>query len=120
MKNRRQKLYLHRIKNGNGQWIKDKTAIESEIVNYFILQLNGEYESTRDELLQQVPRLITESENAPLYEFPSMEVIHSVVDSMNNTSSVRHDGFNGFFYKHCWNIIKFDLIDVILEFFCKI
>src|SRR4051812_11073692 len=36
---------------------------------------------------------------------------------MSNDSALGPDGFNGFFYSHCWDIIKSDLFEAILEFF---
>uniref|UniRef100_A0A1U7XE39 Uncharacterized protein LOC104233110 n=1 Tax=Nicotiana sylvestris TaxID=4096 RepID=A0A1U7XE39_NICSY len=37
--------------------------------------------------------------------------------SMNPTSSARPDGFNGKFYQSYWDIIKNDLLNIVLDFF---
>lgn len=38
---------------------------------------------------------------------------------MDRNSSVDPDGFNGFFYKYCWDIIKSDFHQAISEFFAS-
>lgn len=55
VKNRRQKLHLHRLKNSNGQWIATAAEIEKEAVEAFQSQLNGNFASQVDTLLNSIP-----------------------------------------------------------------
>lgn len=46
-----------------------------------------------------------------------MEEIHAFIKSMNGNKVSGPDGYNGLFFLHYWDIIEFDLFDVISEFF---
>ena len=46
-----------------------------------------------------------------------MEEIRYVIQSRNPESSPGPDGFGGTFYISCWDIIKFDLTNVVQVFF---
>lgn len=48
-------------------------------------------------------------------EFSNLE-IKAIIKDMPNNHAPRPDGFNGFFIKRCWSIIKEDFIRVIKDF----
>lgn len=48
---------------------------------------------------------------------PSMEEIHHVVFSLNPNNSLRSDAFRGLFFQKKREIIKYEVVKVILEFF---
>lgn len=73
---RRQKLYIHPIKDINGTMIKEKVDFNVTAVSYFKFQLNGVHLSQGEEILQHIPELITEDDNKTLDQPPSMEEIH--------------------------------------------
>lgn len=48
---------------------------------------------------------------------PMEDEIKNVVFSMSVDSSAGPDGFNGKFFHTCWDIIKYDVCDFVVEFF---
>lgn len=46
-----------------------------------------------------------------------MEEIQQTVFRLNEYSAAGPDGFNGKLYRHCWDIIRYDLFDVIMKYF---
>ncbi|XP_019255140.1 PREDICTED: uncharacterized protein LOC109233729 [Nicotiana attenuata] len=53
----------------------------------------------------------------PFSTDPTMNELKEVIFSMNPTSAAGPAGMNGKFYQACWEIIKFDLMKVVLAFF---
>lgn len=81
--------------------------------------MNEDHISQGEDLRQQIPRMISNEDNESLNQFPSTEEIKISVDEMDNKSLAGPDGFNGFFYKTCWDIIKIDFCDVLTIFFAR-
>lgn len=48
---------------------------------------------------------------------PSITELKKVVFSMNPSSAAGPDGMNGKFFQACWEVIKEDLLNVVLSFF---
>ncbi|XP_015166827.1 uncharacterized protein [Solanum tuberosum] len=64
-----------------------------------------------------IPRMVNQELNDRLKELPTIDELKEVVHSMNPNSAAGPDGMNGCFFQKCWNIIKNDLMAVILAFF---
>ncbi|KAL8523191.1 hypothetical protein ACS0TY_013240 [Phlomoides rotata] len=60
---------------------------------------------------------ITDANNLLLTALPSAEEIHTAVLDLDEHSSPGPDGFGGFFYRGCWDIISIDVIAAVLHFF---
>lgn len=61
--------------------------------------------------------MITQEDNDLLSADPTLSELKELVFSMNPTSAAGPDGFNGKFYESCCDIIKADLLNVVLAFF---
>nr|XP_009797062.1 PREDICTED: uncharacterized protein LOC104243558 [Nicotiana sylvestris] len=72
--------------------------------------INNTYQS-REELNKG------QEDNDMLNAIPNEDEIRDVVFSANASSTAGPDGFNGSFYQNCWNVIKFDIVDFIQNFF---
>ncbi|EOY25449.1 Uncharacterized protein TCM_016755 [Theobroma cacao] len=48
---------------------------------------------------------------------PSLKEIKDVVFNIDKDSVAGPDGFSSLFYQHCWDIIKQDLLEAVLDFF---
>lgn len=66
-----------------------------------------------------IPNLIDDQANNLLTMLPSEEEIKAALFDMNNDSSPGPDGFGAHFYQTYWQIVKKEVVNVILEFFCK-
>ncbi|XP_060202956.1 uncharacterized protein LOC132631398 [Lycium barbarum] len=70
-----------------------------------------------NDLLNVIPRIITENDNEMLNTLPEEEEIQKAIFSMSPTSSAGQDGYTGRFYQKCWQIIKREVIEFVQEFF---
>lgn len=68
-------------------------------------------------LFNYIPKIITDVDNERLNANPTMNELKGVVLSMDAKSAPGPDGIYGKFYHVCWNIIKNDLLLMILDFF---
>lgn len=48
---------------------------------------------------------------------PTKEKVKQVVFSLDGNSSAEPDGYSACFYQHCWEIIKWDLLAAMEDFF---
>ncbi|KAH0775105.1 hypothetical protein KY290_012242 [Solanum tuberosum] len=84
MRGRRKRLFLHKIRNDNEEWIQGEEQIAQ-----------AAFTPVQNEMLQAIP---------------TMEELRQVVFSMNPNSAAGPDGIGGRFYQVCWSIIKEDLL----------
>lgn len=99
-------------------FITNHSNIANHVVNHFTSLFNFSSFLQDNDLIEDViPMLITEDINHLLTILPSAEEIHNVVYALNPNSAPRPDGFGGGFFQTFWDIIKDDLVKVVLEFF---
>ena len=63
-----------------------------------------------------IPSLITDRINNILTMIPSPEEVHTAVFSLNKDSAPGPDGFGALFFQTFWEIIKTDVLNVVLDF----
>ncbi|OIT20481.1 hypothetical protein A4A49_65757, partial [Nicotiana attenuata] len=114
IRGRRRKLYIHKIKDENGTWIQGDSAIGAAACDYFQDLFTDPGNSIREDLLSCIPTVVNSEDNFTLTSDPSMSELKEVVFSMNPNSAAGPDGMNGKFYQSCWDIIKEDLLLVVL------
>lgn len=117
VKVRRQKLSLHRIRGPDNEWITDQSDIAQAAVAAFQTQLNGKSTIINEDLLSHIPKIISEEQNKIFELPPTLEEVYEVVKVLSMESTAGPDWFNGHFYVTCWNIIRHDLHEAIVEFF---
>ncbi|CAN6545200.1 unnamed protein product [Malus baccata var. baccata] len=91
------------ILDGNNL-LTDPLAIENHIVNFYQTLFGSSFNPS-------------DSENDLLSALPTDEEIKEAVFSLNASSAPGPDGFPGFFYHHCWDIVSFDVIQFVKQFF---
>ncbi|XP_019264569.1 PREDICTED: uncharacterized protein LOC109242177 [Nicotiana attenuata] len=117
IRGRRRKLYIHKIKDEDGQWIQGDEAIGNAACTFYRDLFTDTGASIREDLLSCIPSMITQEDNDLLSVYPTLSELKEVVFSMNPTSAAEPDDFNGKFYQSCWDIIKANLLNVVLAFF---
>ncbi|XP_026382114.1 uncharacterized protein LOC113277170 [Papaver somniferum] len=75
-----------------------------------IPKFNGDDSVPFKEIFNIDHNSISMADNAKMDQLPSIEEIHAVVFELGADSAPGPDGFVGFFYRHCWEIIQEDLI----------
>lgn len=83
VKQKRQKLYLHQIKGEDGNTISANDEIKSEAIKYFQKQLNRDHVTQGDDLLLNIPMLLSDEDSVFLGQFLTIEV-QQVVEGMDN------------------------------------
>ncbi|XP_026378418.1 uncharacterized protein LOC113272837 [Papaver somniferum] len=98
----------------NGDTITDCDQIKDLAVNYF--ENNGDASVPVNSLFDIDHPIISVEESNHMDHLPSIEEIHEVVFNLGADSAPGPDGFTGFFYRHCWEIIREDLVSASI--FC--
>ncbi|VFQ73133.1 unnamed protein product [Cuscuta campestris] len=77
--------------------------------------------STDVSLISQfIPKVINVSDNELICNVPNEEEVTKAVWDHSPDSAAGPDGYNGYFFRQCWNIIKLDVILACQEFFLGI
>jgi len=67
------------------------------------------------QLLNLVPNAIKSKDNDALKQVVTLEEIKQVVDNMEDDRAPGPDGFNVNFIKICWEIVKIDLLKMVMK-----
>ncbi|XP_075108949.1 uncharacterized protein LOC142180776 [Nicotiana tabacum] len=118
LRDSRRRLQLHRMKNHRDRWIQGEDRIVKAAVKHFKSFFNlNQQPSVSNDILNCIPNLITEQNNKRLIILPSEEEIKDTVFSMSIESSAGPDGFNEKKFQATWDIIKRDIIEIVMDFF---
>ncbi|WMV50074.1 hypothetical protein MTR67_043459 [Solanum verrucosum] len=118
MRGRKRKLFIHQINNESGEWIQGDVNIARAACEHFQNIFTGHQDNINEEILQCIPRLVTEEQNQALKADPTVEEVKQAVFAMNPHLAAGPDGMNGKCFQVCWDIIKEDLYKAVLAFFC--
>ena len=118
IRGRRRKLFIHRICTDEDTWIQGDENIAKEACMYFQNIFTEKSDKISEEVLNCIPRMVTDEQNQLLQQMPNMQELKKVVFSMNPNSAPGPDGFGGKFYQSCWDIIKEDVLKAVQHFFC--
>ena len=64
-------------------------------------------------IVRHIPKVLTEEHNKNLNNLVSMEEVTLAVNEMDNGKDPRPDGFTIDFFKACWEIVKYDIYEVV-------
>ncbi|XP_016452551.2 uncharacterized protein LOC107777087 [Nicotiana tabacum] len=119
IKGRKRKNFIHKIKDAEGDWIQGDEAIGEAVCDYFeeLFTMPGGH--IREDLLNCIPIMITNEDNIELSRDPDMKEFKRVVFSMCPSSAAGLDVMNGKFFQSCWEVIKDDLLKVVLALFLE-
>lgn len=98
-------------------WLDSTNHIREEAIGYFSNQLKEKNQAVCNQLIENIPNILTREDNERLTCPPSIEEIHDTIKDLNGTSAAGPDGYNGTFYRFCWDIIKNDFFEAVLQFF---
>lgn len=97
--------------------IMEDDVFMKKAISHFSDFFQGTHTLDPGNFIQCIPSLITEAQNNALCANPSELEIENTIKSLNPQSAPGPDGFTGYFYTHCWNIIKGDVVAAVLDFF---
>lgn len=111
-------MFIHKVCTNDDTCIQGDENIAKEACRYFKNIFTGKSDRISEEVLNCVPRMVTNKQNQLLRQMPNMEELKQVVFSMNPNSALGSDGFGRKFYQSCWDIIKEDVLKVVRHFYC--
>ena len=85
--------------------------------SYFEKCFAGEVLPLEEDNLEVITPNLTEELNLILCREPSMEELKKTLDGMNKEAAPGPDGYTLSFYLSCWDLIKFDLLEAVIDFF---
>nr|XP_027109299.1 uncharacterized protein LOC113729174 [Coffea arabica] len=118
VKNRRVRSIIHRIRNGQGEWVESDDGIGVEAIRYFEGLFTDQRPASSSELLQHIPTILTDEENDLLEQFPSAVEIRNAVFAMDGESAPGPDGYTGKFFTVAWSVVGADVVSAVCSFFC--
>ncbi|XP_049399723.1 uncharacterized protein LOC125863750 [Solanum stenotomum] len=117
VKGKRRKLQVVDILTNQGDKISTTQNIGEEAVNAFREKFRENQETTNYDMLEYIPTLINEEQNADMGIMPTEDKVRMVVFTLNGESA-SGSGFSGKFFKSCWDIVGNDMTNMVKAFFC--
>lgn len=87
------------------------------VVNFFSNMFTATSHTVEETLFRDFPSILGTMENTLLQQMPNEEEIWEVVRALNPDSVPGANGFMGWFYSGCWDIIKKEVVAAIQDFF---
>nr|XP_009783630.1 PREDICTED: uncharacterized protein LOC104232192 [Nicotiana sylvestris] len=115
IREKRRRLQLHKIKYHRDRWVEGDDNIAKATIRHFHKRFNITHQFK--DILDCIPRIITDDDNTLLTAMPNMEEIRYAVFDMGANSAASPDGFNDTFFQKCWDIIKDDITNFVQEIF---
>ncbi|VFQ66064.1 unnamed protein product [Cuscuta campestris] len=120
VRGRRHRLYISSLKTAAGALISSQEEIANEAVDHFSRVFSHVHEGDMGEILCHIPSILSLQDNYMLGALPEEEEIRKTVWALNANSAAGADGYNGFFFRHAWDVIKVDVCKGVQEFFLGI
>ncbi|XP_075107186.1 uncharacterized protein LOC142180150 [Nicotiana tabacum] len=117
IKEKRRKLTIRRIQDGEGNWLEDYESFAEGIVNFYKNLFSEDSSNTDFRELDCIERCITDEDNTRISAIPTLQEVTDIVLSIDANSSPGHDGLSGMFYHKCWDIISEDVYNAVKAVF---
>ncbi|KAL3637594.1 hypothetical protein CASFOL_018762 [Castilleja foliolosa] len=105
------------LQDDNGQIISDSKVIGEKAVQFFRNLFKATPYHLDSDFFEELPKDITTEENAVLLSLPPPEEILEAINHLSPESSPGLDGFTGYFFSDCWDIIANDITRLVHGFF---
>ncbi|XP_026410486.1 uncharacterized protein LOC113305686 [Papaver somniferum] len=104
---------ITKMENTEGNVITDQAQIATILVDHFTKKFEYQNVTIHEEIMEEIPKILTEEDNNFLDVVPTAIEIKEAVFSMNAKSAPGSDGFPDSFYKFARSIISAELIETI-------
>ncbi|KAH0769992.1 hypothetical protein KY290_013973 [Solanum tuberosum] len=118
VKGRRRRLLINEIEDENRAILREDKSIGEEAVKVFEDQFAAGAVSDDQAMLNCIPHIITEEQKEKMDRTPEEEEVRDAIFSLNSESASGLDGFSGKFFQACWEIIKEDIVKLVIALFC--
>ncbi|XP_026428196.1 uncharacterized protein LOC113324069 [Papaver somniferum] len=124
MKIRNAKNMISELEDNEGNVIADQTQIADFLVKYFQKKFEFQHVDIDETLLEVIPKVIDEEDQAKLDVILGEEDIKKIVFEMDPESAPGPDGFSGIFYRSCAKTTNqfrpIGLSNVVFKIFTKL
>ena len=113
---------ISEICSSSGEIINGQMQLQSDANEHFqiLFQEDSKTEAKLNyDFLSNIPSLVSQEDNAGLVKIFSQKEVVDVIWAMEPDKALRPDGFTIHFYRLCWNVIKFNLLQMISSFLKK-
>lgn len=113
---RRGKNWISKLESKDNQIIEDHVQIKKEITTFFsnlLNNLDGSQLSEQKQLLEVIPKIITDEQNQNLNERIKLEEVFQALNQLPSGKAPGPDGFLADFFKKCWHILGQDLAEAL-------
>ncbi|XP_070032252.1 uncharacterized protein [Nicotiana tomentosiformis] len=114
---KRKKLQMERIQNGDGNWLEDQEQMANAAIEFYQRQFTNKGNPTNFSMLENLPTIVTLAQNLELCRFSTLEEVRVAIFKLSGDSASGSDGFTGLFYQECWKVISYDMHNMILHFY---
>lgn len=106
-----------KLTSEQGTTITDQATIQRAALDFYSDLFSSPGYPDFNTALDCIPSLITSDMNVALCSIPQEPEILEAVKGLSPYSAPGPDGFTGFFFIHCWEIINTDVVSAIQDFF---
>ncbi|VFR01281.1 unnamed protein product [Cuscuta campestris] len=116
-KRKRKKLSITHILSTEGKGLSSPGDIKEVALTHFQKPYKADHNPILEPIIPLIPKVIILEDNSLLTALPTLEEVKRSVWELDGNSASGLDGFNGNFFKHCWEIIKRDVLLASQKFF---
>ncbi|XP_042942930.1 uncharacterized protein LOC122277118 [Carya illinoinensis] len=114
---RRRNAMVKNMKLSGGRLLESPVEIHEEATRYFERFLSEEENLELPDLSTLISSVVGKNEERFLRKPPSDQEIYEALLSIPKDSSPGPDGFSSQFYLTCWEIVRMELSNAVMEFF---
>ena len=119
IKARRSRNRVYAIQDKQGIWQNEEKGVKEAFVHYYQELLGESLDhrcAVKSQIIAEGQVLTTDQQRLLNCNFFRQDV-KRVMHSIPNDKSPGMDGFNSYFFKHCWDIVGDEVADAVLDFF---
>ena len=105
---------MKRLKDDNGEWIEEESALKDLAEDYFSHLFNSEVQVPNPEVIAKVQPRVTQQINDALTVEYTREEVKKALFNIGDLKAPGPDGLHGIFYKKFWYVIGEDLTNEVL------
>ncbi|KAH0753205.1 hypothetical protein KY285_006353 [Solanum tuberosum] len=117
VKGKMRKLQVVDILTDQRDRISTTQNIGEEAVDVFREKFRENQETTNYDMLEYIPTLINEEQNADMGRMPTEDEVKMVVFTVKGERTSGSDGFSRKFFQSCWDIVGNDMTNMVKAFF---
>ena len=113
---RRRRNYIQGLYDNNNRWCTQKQGIIDTVVDFYQSLFTSANSDSFDEVLDEIPHLVTSDMNAQLTDTFSAVEVEAALKEMAPLKAPGPDGMPPVFYQSYWSLVGSDVNEAILHY----